>query len=624
MMEDVRPDTHLPVDIVFSMRTLEGSELPWATYDNWGWMEFYTYISLEKGTKISQNGLNAFLNKHIGEENRKRAGLELKLQPITAIHTDAELMYGYEPVRDARIMTFLKIVGAFVLFMACINYVNLSGAIGLKRAKEVGVRKNLGASRWELIRQFSAESLLIIVLAIILAMTMIQLAWPFLAEGMGGAFTISLWSEPKLLLMALIPVFTGIFWTIVQPALIMSAFPMVAVLKGNITNFGKGKRYRKGSVIIQFAISLVLMITSFVIYRQINFLQNKDIGVNVAHKLIIDKPQENIDNLIEKADVLKQKLKSLSLVENVSYSGRVPSKGYNYSTNNLHQVSKGPNEVGEFGVNVTYIDNEYINVYQPKLLAGVGKYEGYENSNKVILNEKALIPLFFSSPEEAVGKMISDGENEYEIIGVIENYLHTSVKEESRPVMYRLDKNPQHFTIAYNAGSQPLQATKQILREAKKYYEEVFPDTNFNYTFLDEAFAAQFRYEVFFGRLVLIFTMLAIFIAALGLFGLSMFNVESKTKEVGIRKTLGASQVNLFVTNLKPFLWLLLGAAIIAVPISYYVSAYWLQDYPHKINLGIFSFIIPIVLLALITLITVSYHVIKLNKVNPVESLRYE
>jgi len=623
VMQDPPVNTHLPVRIVLSLKTIEENDHFWAKFDNWGWNDFYTYLELADNTQITQKESNTFIDSHIGAENRKRAGIEVKFQPVSSIHLDSEIMNSYQSVRDARINTFLKIVGIFILFMACINYVNLAGANGLKRAKEVGVRKNMGASRLNVVGQFAMESLILNVLSCLLAFTALQIIWPFLANTIGGAFTIDFWDSTNFYSI-LLPVLVGITWTVVQPSLIIASFPMIKVLKGNISSIGKGKVYRKGSIVLQFIVSLTLIIISYVIYSQINFLQNKDLGININRKLIIEKPKENIEGFDRKADVFKQSLKGLSLVNDVSYSGSVPTKGYNYSTNNLQRSDREPNPPGEYGINITYIDNEYVKIYQPKLLAGKAVNIMESTDLKVLINEKALEPLAINSVQEALGMMITNGEVEMEIIGVIDSYLHNSVKDESSPVLFMFDKNPQYFTVFYNSKEDVLGTTKEVLNQTQEIYGSLFPDTNFKYSFLDEEFESQYRFERFFGNIMLAFTLLAVLLAVIGLFGLSMFDMERKTKEVGIRKTLGASSINLFVQNLKPFTRLLALACVLALPVAHFLSQNWLADYTFKIELEILAFIVPVVILFLITLLTISYHLITLNNTNPVDSLRYE
>lgn len=621
-----RADTHFPVHGVFAMKNLEGSTNPWAKVDNWGWGEFYTYIELQDGAKLTQQERNDFIDKYIGKENRERAGLEARLQPVTQIHTTAGILDEMTPSRDRQIIDFLKIIGVFIVFLASINYVNLSTARGLKRAKEVGIRKNMGANRMTLVTQFAFESLLVNFLSLILAFTIIQLVQPLMNAGIGGAFNTSPWSNSTALIWISIAIVVSVAWSSLQPALVISSFDMVKILKGDLTNFGKGKTYRKLSVVVQFTVSLLLMISSYVLYNQVDYFQEKEIGIDINNKLIISRPKETVDNYTLKAESFKNDLLKLSQVKAVSMSGNVPSFGFNWSTNNMHRADLGPNGPGEFGVNVTYIDNSYVKVYKPKLLAGSGISElskDYKNV-RVLINKKALVPLKIETAVEAIGMQLIQGDMNLEIVGVIEDYQHTSIQMESRPAAFIFQQNAQKFTIDYHQGDHTNTSESDLVSSVQELYNIHFGGTNFNYTFLDVQFSESYEFEVFFSKIMAVFTALAILLAVLGMFGLSLYNLERKTKEVGIRKSLGASAYSLFFTNVKPFMIILLISTLIALPTAYYLGQSWLEDYTYKISLDLYLFALPILLLMVVTLITVSYHVIKLNKTNPVDSLRYE
>lgn len=624
VMEDPRPDTHFPVNILFSMESIANSENDWAKFDNLGWNEFYVYVELVDGGMVTQEASNEFLDKYIGAENRERAGLEVRFQPISEIHSTSGIMHEYLPTRDQRILNFLMVIAVFIMFLACINFVNLATAKGLKRAKEVGVRKNMGASRSNLILQFTLESLIINLLAVLLSITIIQLVKPLLIDGLGGAFEISFWRNKTIISYTLIPVVFAMLWAAIQPAFIISSFSMIKILKGNVADYGKGKVYRKLSVSIQFAVSLVLMISSYVVYQQITLFQNQDLGIDINQKLIVHRPQENVDNYVTKALTFREELKSFASVADVSISGSVPAHGFNWSTNNMRRADREGDRVGEYGINVTYIDNNYVNVFKAKLLAGVSTVNEASNDIKAIISKKALVPLEISTVEEAVGMKVVNGDMNIEIVGVVDDYQHNSLRTLSQPIIFLFQDNPQHITIDYNTGADPSGVTKKLLADVEIAYKAQFPGTNFDYTFLDQKFAEQYAYEVFFSRVIVAFTGLALLLAVLGLFGLSLFNLERKTKEVGIRKILGATLMSLFVINVKPFVKIFIISSIIALPLTLYLANQWLADFTYKIELSWLIFVIPIAGLLLVMLLTVSYHIIQLGRKNPVDSLRYE
>ncbi len=626
VFKNPRADTHLPVHAVFSMKTLENSGNFWATFDNWGWNEFYTYLELHDGTTISLEERNAFIDKYIGQENRERAGIEARLQPIEDIHLTTGILNEYTVARDSRIITFLKLIALFIVFLASINYVNLSTARGLKRAKEVGVRKNMGASRLTLVLQFALESLLINVLSLALAFTIVQLVQPIMNGAIGGAFNTSPWMNSTAIIWISAAVFISVAWSSLQPAMVISSFSMIKILKGNLTNSGKGKTYRKVSVVVQFTVSLLLMISSFVLYNQVDYFQKKELGIDINKKLIIHRPKENIENYTNKAESFKNDLLKLSQVKDVSMSGNVPSYGFNWSTNNMYRADKGPNGPGGHGLNVTYIDNSYIEIFKPTVLAGMSQTElskDYKNV-RVIINKKALVPLKIETIDEAIGMQLINGDMNIEIVGVIDDYQHTSIHRESRPAVFIFQQNANKFTVDYSHGNNEDFDAQALVTSVQSLFKKHFDGANFNYSFLDMKYAESYQFELFFSSILAVFTGLALLLAVLGLFGLSLFNLESKTKEVGIRKSLGATAYSLFVTNTKPFIIMLLLASIIAIPASYFLGQYWLEDYTFKIELQPYLFILPLFVLLVVTLATVSYHVITLNKTNPIDSLRYE
>lgn len=619
-------NTNVPCDFVISMITLEKNNNGrfWATFDNWGWFDFYTFVRLSPGAGISDEQKVAFLDKYIGKEERQQAQIRVELQPIKDIRLDASLANELSVTKDRNVITFLLVVALFILTMACINYINLTTAKGFERAKEIGVRKNLGATRRNIVGQFSLEALIVNLSALFVAITTVQLIQPLLAQTIGGAFQISVWANPGIFLMGLIPFIIGLVWSVLQPAWLISSFSMVAILKGKVLNQGKGVIYRKGGVIFQFAISLTLMISSFIIYSQVSFLQNKDLGMNIDHLLVVERPMQQVDNYDKRAINFKSVLNEHSLVENVSISGGVPARGYNYAVNGFYKKGDQPSEKSDNGIWITFIDNAFVDTYNIQLLAGTRAYEGNDTIPRALINESALRPLNLLTAEEAVGITIVNGNDAFMIIGVLKDYNYSTVKTNYQPTLYRIQQNANYFTVKYNSGDSPLKSTERIIKHVEQAYHEVFPENTFNYFFMDEEFEKNYKSEFNFGRIMLIFTSLAILLACLGLFGLSLFNLSRKTKEMGVRKVLGASSSSLLVHSSMDFIKLIVLAALPALPIAFYLSEQWLADYPFKIDISWVSFAIPTIGLMIISLLTTAYHMIRLSSANPVDSLRYE
>ncbi|MEM1407774.1 MAG: FtsX-like permease family protein, partial [Bacteroidota bacterium] len=624
VLRSLPQNSHFRMDALVSLKSIENNNSFWAKLDNWGWNDFYTYAKLKAGTMVSDKSIIDFLDKYIGEEYRLSANLEVFFQPVEDIHLSTDYGNEYGHNRNAISVYFLLIVGLIILLMAIINYVNLVTAKGFQRAKEVGVRKNLGASKGQLIGQFSLEALIVNVAAFLLAVTTVQLSMPVLSKYIGGAFTQPLFSNPLVLGAAFIPVMIGIIWSAVQPSLLIAAFSMNDILKGKVSNYGKGLLYRKGSVVVQFVLSLALMTTSYIIYQQVAYFQNKDLGINIDQVVVVERPKQNTDEYGDRAQSFKNTLASYNQISAVSASGSIPSGGFNWSTSDLKRTDKSMASETDQGISITYIDNGFYDVYEPQILAGTAQYVGEDATLKALINKSALSPLTFDNAEEAIDKVIATDEISIRVIGVINDYNHRSLKIRAEPALYLLNDNPNYFSIRYNTGENPLASTREVLQIIEKEYKASFPDNLYQYEFLDDRFANQYQSETNFGWVMLLFTILGIFLASLGLFSLSAYNLSQRTKEVGIRKVLGANTVSLLWNLSFDFLKLIFLALLVAVPTAYYFGEKWLEEFTNKISFSVTTFLLPIIALMVITLVTTAYHMLKLAKTNPVDSLRYE
>ncbi|MEM8568180.1 MAG: ABC transporter permease, partial [Bacteroidota bacterium] len=390
VLESIPQNSHFRMDALISLKSIENNNSFWAKLDNWGWNDFYTYVQLKAGTMISDASMIDFLDKYIGEEYRLSTNLEVFFQPIEDIHLSTDYGNEYGHNRNAITVYFLLIVGLIILLMAIINYVNLVTAKGFQRAKEVGVRKNLGASKGQLIGQFSLEALIVNIAAFLLAVTTVQLSMPILSKYIGGAFNLPLFSNPLVLGTALIPVFAGTIWSAVQPSLLIAAFSMNDILKGKVSNYGKGLVYRKGSVVVQFVLSLALMITNYIIYQQVSYFQNKDLGINIDQVVVVERPKQNTDDYGDRAQSFKSTLASYNQITAVSATGSIPSGGFNWSTSNLKRTDKSTANETDQGISITYIDNEFYDVFEPEVIAGKSEYMGEDLALRALINESAL------------------------------------------------------------------------------------------------------------------------------------------------------------------------------------------------------------------------------------------
>ncbi|MEM8569002.1 MAG: FtsX-like permease family protein, partial [Bacteroidota bacterium] len=371
-------------------------------------------------------------------------------------------------------------------------------------------------------------------------------------------------------------------------------------------------------------LSLALMITNYIIYQQVSYFQNKDLGINIDQVVVVERPKQNTDDYGDRAQSFKSTLASYNQITAVSATGSIPSGGFNWSTSNLKRTDKSTANETDQGISITYIDNEFYDVFEPEVIAGKSEYMGEDLALRALINESALVPLMFDSPEEALEKTVASDGLSVKIVGVIKDYNHRSLKISTEPALYLFDTNANFFSVRYNTGNDPSASTKEVLQIIENEFKSNFPDNLFQYEFLDDRFASQYQSETNFGWVMLLFTILGIFLASLGLFSLSAYNLSQRTKEVGIRKVLGANTISLLWNLSLDFLKLILLALLVAVPAAYYLGEKWLEEFTNKINFSITTFLLPIIALMFITLVTTAYHMLKLAKTNPVDSLRYE
>ena len=523
----------------------------------------------------------------------------------------------------------LLIIAVLIIVIAWVNYINLATAKSMERAKEVGVRKVAGATKQQLIRQFLTESFILNIIALLIALLIVtlvqssfnsliqhQLSLPYLFQKGLNGYNIS------SALIALI--LTGIFVSGFYPAFVLSSFKPVLVLKGKFTTSGKGIILRKALVIGQFAITVALIIGSFVVYQQIKFVNDQNLGFNMSQMLIVKGPQLTgwDSTFIEKENSFTAEVKQIPNVLGSANSGRLPGDELGRSFN--VRRSDAPGET-HFTVRNNNISSDFIDLYKMKLLAGrnfiaTDYNPDWNKLHNTIITESVVKLLGFKSANDAVGKTIFQGDKKWDVVGVIADYHQKSLRYAVEPTFLR----PAYSTfapISIKVNPQNLPATIAAIR---KKYDEFFPGNLFDYYFLDEKFNEQYANDQLFGKVFAIFAGFAIFIACLGLLGLSLFATTQRTKEIGVRKVLGASVSNIVMLLSKDFIKLIIIAFVIASPVAWFVMHNWLQDFAYRINISWWVFIAAGLLAILIALITISFQAIKAAIANPVKSLRTE
>ena len=627
--KNVPGNSHLQFNLLISYKTLIAG-WPQADYDFTD-SDFWHYVQLKPGTdyKTFNAKLGAFSQKHF--QGNKISGSDEKfyLQPLSNAHLYSDFEYEIGSTGSATVVWGLLVIALFIIAIAWVNYINLATARYVERAREVGIRKVVGGLRRQLITQFITESVIVNSIAFVLALglvfllqnafntllhTNLSLSYLFI-RGLGGH---------GILLGLIVIVVCGIFLSGLYPAFVLSSFKPISVLKGKLSSSGKGVVFRKALVIGQFGVTVALMIGSIVVLRQLSFMNNKELGFNMDHVLVVKAPVlTNWDSTyISRINNFKEELKQLAQVKGAATSWNVPGGDIGRSFNVRQADSATTNR---FTVRHTGIDYDYLDVYGIKLLAGrnftpADHNADWDKLHNTLINRSAAKLLGFSSPEAAIGKAIISGTKRWDVIGVVEDYHQKSLRYPLEPI---------RFMPAYNTDSEisvKITATdvSKTIAAIKQKYETFFPGNSFDYTFLDERFKRQYENEQLFSKAFVIFAALAIFVACLGLFGLAMFATFKRTKEIGVRKILGASVPDILVLVSKEFLGLVLIASIIAFPVAWYAMTSWLENFAYRITINWWVFAAAGFAALLIAMITVSLQAVKAAVANPVKSLRTE
>ncbi len=585
--------------------------------EKWTNSAFPTYLELPKNYDITalQEKIPALIKSHRG----KSVDTEFWFQPLTRIHLHSHLNDELGTNSDIRYVYIFIVIALFVLSIACMNFINLSTARSVHRAREVGVRKMVGANRNQLIKQFLFESIIICLIALAASLFLVWVFLPSFTKIFGVQIDFSFISPYSYMaLLAIIALFTG-FFSGVFPAFFLSSFNLISVLKGRFLTGKRGKNtLRKWLVVAQFAISTILVICTGIIYDQLNYIQNSDLGFNKESVVVI--PTRRDKEVISKAGILKTAFEKDSSVFNVTASSQTPG----IKMFSRHAQTEGDAKDKWKSVRSLWVEHDFIKTYELSLLAGrsFSKEFGTDADKAFILNETAVKMFGFSSPENAIGKQINlnYGRKIGTVIGVTKDFNFLSLHSKIEPIIMHI--NPDRFYyISARINNQNIQTTLDYL---KKKWGEILPQRPFDYFFLERDYSEQYHSDQSFGTLLSHFSLIAILISCLGLFGLISYSVERRTKEIGIRKVLGASISKVFYLIAKEFMYAIGIAAIIAWPVAYFVMSKWLQSFAYRISIGLGAFILSSVLALIVALLTVSYQTVKAATANPVDSLRYE
>ena len=572
VMKDIPENSQIKADMFVSMSSFKQiygypqSDSEWTNHN------YYTYLLLKPHTdaKALEAKFPAFMEFHHGQEAKELQMQDyLSLEPLRDVYLKSK-RDGFETGNINNVYIF-SVIAVFILLIACINFINLTTARSAERAKEVGIRKVVGAARFQLARQFIVESVIICLIAFLLSLLLCSLLLPLFNQLAGKEISTGILNHPLniislFLLSVAIGVIAGFY-----PSLVLSSFKPVSVLKGRFATGNKGLILRKSLVVFQFTISIVLIVGTIVVYTQLNYMRNQDLGFSKDQTMVIN------TNFDKNKDAFKQSLSSMPGVVSTSYSSSVPGGG---NTSAYSEVQNKAGDMQKTNLDLYFVDYDYISQYQLKIVAGraFSKDFATDSTQAMVINESAARSLGYSSPKEAVGRNFGQWGRKGKIIGVLKDFHYKSLQQKIQPLVMRIERWA-YGLISIKVASANLPAT---IKAIESKWNQVIPNRPFDYNFLDEFFDKQYRAEDRFGNLFTNFAVLAIFISCLGLLGLASYSTIQRTKEIGVRKVLGASVSNIVNLLSIEFIKLVLIALVIASPLAWFGMHKWLQDFAYR------------------------------------------
>ncbi|MFT3679001.1 MAG: ABC transporter permease [Ferruginibacter sp.] len=630
IFKDYASNSHLIINHLVSYATLAdinriGGDTTNATETSFGWYDFYTYLQLKPGTDLKkfESKLPAFCNKYINSREwntKNNVKNTLSVLPLTDIHLYSNYNQEAEVNGNGQAVGFMFLIGFIIISIAWVNYINLATARSMERAREVGMRKVMGAARRDLVLQFLLESFLLNLVAVVIAAVITyMLAEPF--NRLMGREVATAFSMQAMYWLLFAGIFAfGTLLSGLYPAFVLSGYQPVMVLKGLFKNTSGGLALRKGLIIGQFAISVILIAGTIIVYQQVDFMRRQNLGVNINQNLVLDGAASIGDSLYQntfqpfKNEVLKQ-----AGVKSMASSTSVMGKEI-YWTNGIKRI--GVADAASVTLYHLGIDYDFIPQFEMRLVAGRNFSKDFPTDEKgAILNEKAVDLLGFKNSNDALNqKILRGGQDTLTVVGVVQSSHHQGLQKPIDPEIILLRPNTRNaYSIKMETGN-----VQQTIAAVERTWTKYFPNDPFKYYFLDEFFDGQYKADIRFGSVFGLFACLAILIACFGLLGLSAYNILQRTKEIGIRKVLGASTQSVLFILSKEFLELVVIAFVLAVPVAWWVMNSWLQDFAYRIDISWWIFAVAGVIALFIALFTVSLQAARAAVANPVKSLRTE
>lgn len=622
IFQDIPHNSHVKFDILLSYENLlgiYGDEIENA----WGHTGWFTYLLLRPGTDLPsfKKNLQSLVETEFGDVLRHYGlTLNLVLQPLKDIHLTSHYMQEYEMNGNANTVKYLLLVAILIMVLAWVNYINLLTAKSLTRVKEVGLRKATGAHRTQLFFQFLLETILIHAVALVLSLVLIEILLnPFSAlTDIPINFFVFLkpwfWGPLGILFI------TGIVLSGFYPVLILSSFDPADVLKSKVYPAVRGIKTRKVLVVTQFVMAIGLLAFTISIYKQLMFMHNKELGFSAEQKLVVKLPRVRPDGFESTVGAFRNTLLSDPSINKMCVGTEVPGKQIFWDAGAIKKVGSDENK----NYRILGVDYDYIDVFQLAIVIGRNFSKDFpSDSNALILNEKAVEWMGFGDAESALGKQVDYWGKIYRVIGVLRNYHQESAKQHFVPQIFRLMPTGRDVRGCFIFEISGTSLTTTIAT-IETVFDKFFPDNPFEYFFLDDYYNRQYKADELFGKIIGLFSLLAIFITCLGVFGMTAFVVMKRVKEIGIRKVNGANASDILVLLIKDIVIWVMISLVIAGQVAYYITNLWLRNFASKTSLGLWIYISAGVIVFGIALLTVSWQSWRVAQKNPIEALRYE
>jgi len=613
VMENLPTNTHLKFDFIFSFETLKRMHYH---LDSWWNYSFHTYLKLSPSTDatIFENKVKFISRKYIADqEDGSGYKQEYSIIPLSKIHLNSNLRTELEPNSKASYVYIFGLIGVFILIIACINFMNLATAKAAARAKEIGLRKVVGAFRKQLIGQFLTESFLMTIIAMVLSVVITTFSLPFINDFLGKELAVGsskvFWMGMLIITLA-VGVLAGIY-----PAIMLSGFKPVNVLKGNFRTSSQGNFLRRSLVVFQFSISIFLISGTLIVFKHLDFLRHLNLGFDKESILYI--PTGFGITAEEDFKLLKEEIKKSAKAINVTLSSSIPGKEMG---NNV--VRMGWDESAPWSdMRFLAVDHDFVELYNLEIIAGRDFDQSFlsDENEAFLVNESGMRRLGWKDSKEAIGQKLKWQDRRGYVIGVVKDFHFMAANIAIEPFIMVMNKP---WSVGYLSVKLVRGNLEESILNIKKSFSETMEGKIFEYSFLDQEFDQQYKSEERFMSIFTFFAGIAIVIACFGLYGLAMFMAEIKVKEIGVRKVLGASSGSLVILMTSDFIKLVLIAFALATPLAFWSMSLWLSSFPYREKVNPILFLVAGVLSVLIALITVAYQSIQASMVNPVDSIR--